>query len=174
MKRLMLFGVLVASCSFVFVSWLTKMPEPQNWEGIVITPEQEKWLAQKFQAEEKVNALKKKVILLQEQHERIKNERRTIAHWSAVDARIIIQEIESSKKFAFTKQCTEPNENLKDYCTAYEQAKADREWWNRLTLVAVQLNAAQHELLQAEIQAGAVGNDIPEVQRKLMKYFGTA
>lgn len=138
-----------------------------------MTPAQEEWLTQKFRAEEKINALQKNVLLLEEKYDRILNERKRTPHWSAVDARIIIQEIEKSKHYAQSKKCTEPQKHLIQYCKAYQDTKADREWWSRLTLVSVQINEAKIRLIEAQIQAGEFGENTNAAKQKLMKLTGT-
>lgn len=174
MKRLILLGVLVASCSFLFFNWLQSTVKRQELESVVLTAEQEEWLKRRLAVEENINALQRKVILLQEKYERVFDERRQTPHWSAADARIIIQEIEASEKFAASNKCTEPNEYLIPYCKAYKEAVADREWWGRLTMISVQLSAAQYDLAIAKIQSGELGDNAEAAKRLLMKHTGTA
>lgn len=169
MKRLMLLGVSVALCSFMVVQWIKK--EEKEIE-ISLTPFQQKWLKEQFALEDAINEAQRKVNLLQEKQERIINERKRIPHWSATDARILIQEIEASKKYAMAKNCIEPTEHLKAFCLAYQEAKADREWWARLSSVAVELSVATQDLIEAKIRANQFGDATPEIKQKLLKHTG--
>lgn len=174
MKRLWLLAVSVALCSFELFNYWQQTSKQSEFITIVTTPEQAEWLEQQFALENAVNEMQKKVDLLQETYDRVLNEPKHAPHWSAADARKHMRLLEKTTEFAKSKKCTARTEETQHVCRLYDEAQYDKEWWFRLSMIAVQLSAAQHDLIQAKIKTGEYKDQTQAAQQKLMKLMGTA
>lgn len=171
MKRA-LYTVLLVASAFIAFSHYKQILKDQELQ---VTPEQVAWLNKRLALEQSIRETEQKLANLEARYAAIPNGSAFRTPWvSAADIRRYVEQAEKDPQFKKSCKCERIKEDTRVFCKDYQAAKGDQSRWFALTKLAVEISAVKHDLVELKIEAGQMGDDIPEARKQLMKYVRRA